>query len=128
MCKLLQHIFKLYGLLSAVVIIQAFVYAGTEVQCRARKRPEYMNKLTRLEVSTIFKTRTRMLDVKNNFRGMYTNLTCRGCGKTDETQQHVLEKCETIHLTEKSKINQEEIFAEEPNELKKTAEEKPYIM
>jgi hypothetical protein len=53
---------------------------------------------------------------------MYTNLTCRGCGKTDETQQHVLEKCETIHLTEKSKINQEELFTEEQIELKKKAE------
>ena len=32
-------------------------------------QPMYMNKLNRHEVSTMFKARTRMIDVKNNFRG-----------------------------------------------------------
>jgi hypothetical protein len=62
-----------------------------------REKPPYMTKLTRIEASTIFKARTRMLDVKNNYRNKYRDLVCRGCGKQDETQQHVLEECETIH-------------------------------
>ena len=37
------------------------------------KIPNYMNKLTRNQVSTIFKARTRMLDIKNNFKNKYQN-------------------------------------------------------
>jgi hypothetical protein len=37
---------------------------GSEIQWKAIKRPEYMNKLTRLEVSTIFRARIQMLDIK----------------------------------------------------------------
>ncbi len=58
------------------------------------KRPAYMNKLTRQETSVIFKTRTRMLDIKNNYRGKYTNITCRKCKKEVETQEHILQECE----------------------------------
>jgi hypothetical protein len=27
--------------------------------------------------------------VKNNYRNKYPDLICRGCGKQDETQQHI---------------------------------------
>ena len=57
----------------------------------------YMNKLTRMEASTIFKARTRMLDVKNNYRGKHNNVTCRKCGETTETQEHILDECKGIH-------------------------------
>jgi len=80
-----------------------------------------MNKLNRLEVSTIFKARTRMLDIKNNFRNKYPDLVCRGCGKHDETQQHILEKCETIHVNEETRITNNDIFTEDTDKLKKTA-------
>ncbi len=57
---------------------------------RDDKRPKYMNKLNRHQVSTIFKARTRMIDVKNNFRGKYPDIKCRGCNNENETQTHVL--------------------------------------
>ena len=53
-------------------------------------RPLYMEKLNRYQVSTIFKAITRMLDIKHNFRGKYSDNICRGCGTTEETQEHVL--------------------------------------
>jgi hypothetical protein len=92
------------------------------------QRPQYMNKLTRYEASTIFKARTRMLDVKNNFRGKYNDNKCRGCGKEDETQQHVLEECEGIAAKIKGKVTKEEIFNEDTEPLKKTAHKIKEIM
>ena len=43
-------------------------------------RPLYMEKLNRYQVSPIFKARTRMLDVKNNFRGNITIIYAEAVG------------------------------------------------
>jgi len=92
------------------------------------RRPEYMNKLSRLEVSLIFKTRTRMLEVKNNYRNMYINVICRGCGKEEETQQHILQECNGLHKTEETKVTKEDIFTENTETLKITAKKTKNIM
>ena len=76
-----------------------------------------MEKLNRYQVSTIFKARTRMLDVKNNFRGKYNDNICRGCGITEETQEHVNE-CTGIHNNQKSKVQLQEILDENTEQLK----------
>ena len=85
------------------------------------KRMYYMNKLTRIETSTIFKARTRMLDIKDNFRGKYQNEQCRGCNAEKETQDHVLNTCKTLHTEENSKVTTANIFKTNPEELKKSA-------
>ena len=85
------------------------------------QRPPYMNKLDRYKVSIIFKARTRMLDVKNNFRGKYNNLRCRGCGTEDETQEHILNECNKIHNDQQTKVTNDCIFDENPNRLKRVA-------
>lgn len=84
-------------------------------------RPDYMNELTRKEASNIFKARTRMLDVKDNFRNKYQNLACRACNAADETQQHVLEECEVLHLTGECKAFKEDIFQTHEDKLTTTA-------
>ena len=84
------------------------------------KRAVYMNKLTRNQASTIFKARTRMLKVKSNFKNGNTNLQCRVCKKTEETQKHALEECEEINKNHQ-KITQQMIFNENTDELKDTA-------
>ena len=76
-------------------------------------QPKYMKTLTRNEVSTIFKARTRMLDVKANYKNKYQDLQCRLCGKEDETQEHVLAKCEKTEQT-KHQVHTEDIFTEDP--------------
>ena len=49
------------------------------------------------EAQEIFKMRSRMSDVKNNFRGKYENFECNICNtKEYETQQHILE-CKEIN-------------------------------
>ena len=58
-----------------------------------------MNQLTRKQVSTIFKARTRMLPIKNNYKTAYiTNKECRACGTEEETQNHVLQNCKELHV------------------------------
>ena len=95
-----------------------FLMRGQTNTCPETRRKPYMNKLNRKQVSTIFKARTRMLDIKNNFRGKYDNMLCRGCGQASETQEHVFEECPTIHPNEISKVLNEHIFNEDPEHLK----------
>ena len=86
------------------------------------KRKPYLNRLTRKQASTIFKTRTRMIDSKNNFRNKHkNNMQCRACGLETETQQHILEQCTKLHETNNTRITPNEIFNEETDNLKTTA-------
>ena len=52
------------------------------------KPAEYMNRLTRKQASIVFKTRTRMIKVKGNYKNGYSDLTCRACKGVQETQNH----------------------------------------
>ena len=79
-----------------------------------------MQILTRNQVSTIFRARSRMIKVKGNYKNGNTNINCRLCEKNEETQQHILEECETIN-TKYSKVSKEMIFDEDINALKETA-------
>ena len=72
---------------------------------------KYLKKLTRYQASTIFKARSRMLAIKDNFKTQYrNNMTCRACGLSDETQTHVLEECLEIHRDDTTKVSTNEIF------------------
>ena len=87
-----------------------------------------MKELKRMEASTIFKARTRMLDVKNNFRGKYKDTKCRKCTETIESQEHVLETCTGIHDDDTTKINTNDIFDSNPTNLKTTAKQLTKIL
>ena len=93
-----------------------------------RKRSAYMDKLTRNQTSTIFQARTRMLKVKGNYKNGTKDLKCRVCKGEDETQQHILEVCKGIHQSQGTKVTKEDIFDENPNNLKKTATKIDYIL
>ena len=80
-----------------------------------------MEKLTRSQASIIFKARTRMLEVKNNFRNMFNNNTCRLCGAENETQAHILQECPQIHKDTTTKVTREDLFNNNINNLKETA-------
>ena len=95
-------------------------YLFKNTQWQAGKRKPYMNKLNRMETSIIFKTRTRMLDIKANFKNKYQQQKCRMCNKPIETQEHILETCPGLHTTNKTKVYKNEIFDEDTNNLKLT--------
>ncbi len=85
-------------------------------------RKPYLNRLTRNEASTIFKTRTRMIEAKANYKNKYkNNMTCRACGQETETQKHILQECTALHQTDESKVTQIDIFTEDIIKLKKTS-------
>ena len=62
-----------------------------------------------------------MLQAKNNFRGQQANLTCRACKTEDETQDHILYKCQAIHKTPILMVNPEDLFSQDTKLLKITA-------
>ena len=97
-------------------------YLLENTEWQAGKRKAFMNKLLRTEASTIFKARTRMLDAKMNFKNKYQNLKCRMCEEPNETQEHILESCPGLHTTNTTKVTKQDIFDENPNTLKLTAE------
>ena len=75
-----------------------------------------------------FKARTRMLDVKNNYRGKYNDVICRRCGEPNETQEHILDECKMIHTTNSTKVKKTDIFFNEHTELRDTANKITNIM
>ena len=87
-----------------------------------------MMEMTRKEVSTIFKARTRMLDVKNNFRNKHLSITCRACEKSNETQEHVLNECQSIHQDDSSKVKESELTSNDTETLKRVSKKVELIM
>ena len=63
----------------------------------AEEPAEYMKKLTRKQVSTIFKARTRMTKVKGNYKNEYPDQTCRACKNHPETHLHALYECTSLN-------------------------------
>ena len=95
-------------------------YMEGKKQWEPLKPSEYTKKLNRNQVSLIFKARTRMLNLKANFKNRHQEHKCRLCKEAEETQSHVLEECQK--LNEKyQKVTKEMIFSENTEELKQTA-------
>ena len=72
-------------------------------------------------VNLLFKFRTRMFNVRNNFRNNYqqTDTLCPLCKNEDDTQEHMF-KCETIIQTlhhENIDVVYEDIFSADTNRL-----------
>ena len=78
--------------------------------CGFKPREYFLSKnLTTEEVQNLFKLRTRMINVKANFKSSHTNnMWCRLCLLFTETQQHLLE-CPVIRLKTKHLINFKDI-------------------
>ena len=80
--------------------------------------------LTTEEVRTLFKLRTRMINVKGNFGSGQANLWCRTCQLFRETQQHLLEcpslRMKTKHLIKFSDYDHSMIYGSLINQEKFT--------
>ena len=88
----------------------------------------YIYKLSRMESSAIFRARTKMIDVKMNYKGKYSDTTCRHCKKHPETQEHILQECEVLHEQEKSKTREEDLCMTSQLLLRETAKKIISIM
>ena len=66
----------------------------------------YNQKITPDLAQILFKFRTRMFNVKNNFRNKYkqSNIRCPLCNDNDDTQEHLF-NCKTINKQEFKILN-----------------------
>ena len=98
-----------------------FKFLTTNSETRRSAKPSYLYKLPKEQARAIFMARTRMIKVKTNYKNMYTNTICRGCGLKEETQQHVLEECTSIHTQDNLKTPTNQLFSNDPTTTKPTA-------
>ena len=57
-------------------------------------------KISQELAQTVFKMRSRMEEVKINFRGKYENLECGVCKEVEESQKHIIECREILKMKE----------------------------
>ena len=74
-----------------------------------------------MEASLICKAKTRMLDIKANYKNKYKpNLQCSVCKKEIEDQNHIFEKCEKIHRENETRISKDDLYNEDIKEIRNT--------
>ena len=63
------------------------------LNCEKLKPAEYLldASFTTTEKQLLFKLRSKTLEVKKNFPGLYSNLWCTSCGLFPESQSHLLQ-------------------------------------
>ena len=75
------------------------------------KRERYMDILQQERVRVLFKVRTQMISVRNNFKNKYEDLMCPRCKKEIDDEKHLFTKCEKLaDIQNKYNIN-------DPNEV-----------
>ena len=68
-------------------------------------------KITKEEAQEIFKLRSRMSDVKLNYKGKYESLKCEICDENeDESQKHII-NCKSLNMINEEIPNYEDIFS-----------------
>ena len=97
-----------------------FKFLTTNSETRRSAKPSYLYKLPKEQARAIFMARTRMIKVKTNYKNMYTNTICRGCGLKEETQ-HVLEEFTSIHTQDNLITPTNQLFSNDPTTTKSTA-------
>ena len=89
--------------------------------------------ISKEERQNIFKLRSRVTEVKMNYKRKYEDLTCTACKVKEETQEHILE-CEEIEKKEpslKTKLDFETIYrgsTEDKAHIARIFEQKMRIM
>ena len=69
----------------------------TSSKYKKEPKREYIKSLTWSEASIIFKLRTRMLNLKNNFRNNTNwDILCPRCYKEIDNEQHLFEQCNQL--------------------------------
>ena len=75
------------------------------------KRERYMDILQQERVRVLFKVRTQMISVRNNFKNKYEDLMCPRCKKEIDDEKYLFTKCEKLaDIQNKYNIN-------DPNEV-----------
>ena len=75
-----------------------------------------------MAIHHIFTVRSRMIDIKGNFKYGQSNLLCRGCHPAEENQEHLID-CQELHDNETviNPINYTDIFGSDPVKIAEIA-------
>ena len=87
--------------------------------------PKYMEEFNRKQCGIIAMARTRMIPVKSNHKGSYSDQDCRWCKQTGtiETQKHIICECVATTKNRLEKIDYQDIFKDDDlTRLKSIAE------
>ena len=82
-------------------------------------------KITKEEAQEIFKLRSRVSDVKLNYKGKYETYECQVCKKEDESQEHIIIKCTSLNKSKEEIMKYEDIF--DGNVIKKVKIARKFI-
>ena len=66
------------------------------------KLEKYLTKLRQSDAIVIFKLRTRMTNLKNNFQGKYQDNNCPRCLREPDDEEHLFISCSQLGLYIKS--------------------------
>ena len=53
-------------------------------------------KMTKEEAQNIFKMRTKMINLKANYKGKNNTILCSSCNDSNESQEHIYNDCKEI--------------------------------
>ena len=111
----------------------AFKHLLQKARCHSKAREElypdlkgmeYMRdpRFTSENVNTLFRFRTRMFNVKNNFRNQYkaANLSCPLCKTSDDSQEHLFQCVKIrnrLHQSNQQEVLYDDIFTNDCNKL-----------
>ena len=105
-----------------------YLLDGKQDEWKPGKPAQYITNMTRYQASIIFKAKTRMLDVKNNFRNKNHDNICRACSTQIETQDHVLNECTAIHRDGTLKVTREDLNSDNMETLHQVCKKIEAIM
>ena len=84
-------------------------------------------RFTAEQIQMLFKFRTRMFDVRSNFRNYHTCTSCPLCGVEEDTQDHLF-KCIMIKNKHVAKIRYSDIFSNDCDILHNVVNELQHIV
>ena len=80
-----------------------------------RRRPEYIERLTRKQSQATLRARASMMTVNMHHKNGHETLECRYCSEAEETQEHIILECTKITKDEET-IRYADIFKENNKE------------
>ena len=61
------------------------------------KREKYIEQLPCEKAREVFKSRSQIMNLKMNYKNMYTNTKCPRCNKEEDNELHMIEECSQIN-------------------------------
>ena len=81
--------------------VKDLVYSKFEIQDYLKPCSQI---ITRKEIELIFKLRSKMVNIKANYKGSQKTIECSSCNNGEETQEHIYNSCEVLNNEDNEKV------------------------